>query len=127
MGEFRFGIVASDYEQSLAFYRDGLGLETVRSWGEVSKGRGTLFRAADGTIEVLSSESLPAAKPQGVWMYFEVEDVDACFQRAVANGLPVLLKPVNTSWGHRRFHVRDPYGIEVGLFSAFGEPRRSQV
>ena len=117
MAEFRFGIVASNYEQSLTFYRDGLGLETIRSWDEGPKGRGTLFKAADGTIEVFSTEALPSATPRGIWMYFEVADVDVCFERAVANGLHILLKPVNTSWGHRRFKVRDPDGVEVGIFS----------
>ena len=125
MAEFRFGVVAGDYERSLAFYRDGLGLEIIRSWDEGSSGSGTLFRAADGTIEVLSDKSLRSADPRGVWVYIEVEDVDASFERAVAKGLPILMKPVNTPWGHRRFKVRDPDGIEVGLFSPLGVDRES--
>ena len=117
MSEFRFGVVASDYERSLAFYRDGLGLEIIRSWDEGPGGRGTLFRAADGAIEVFASVSLPSANPQGVWVYLEVADVDACFEQAMSQGLPILLKPTNTSGGHRRFKTRDPDGVEIGLFT----------
>lgn len=118
MSEFRFGIIAKDYERSLSFYRDSLGLKMIRSWDRGENDKGTLFEFGNGIIEIFpASESHPSAKPVGVWLYIEVPDVDEYFKRITEKQIPVLLAPKNEPWGHRRCKIKDPDGIEIGLFN----------
>jgi glyoxalase/bleomycin resistance protein/dioxygenase superfamily protein len=46
----------------------------------------------------------------------EVEQVEACYQRAVDKGLPIRQALTHQPWGHRRFCVRDPNGLTVYFF-----------
>jgi predicted enzyme related to lactoylglutathione lyase len=118
MSEFRLGIIAKDYERSISFYRDGLGLKITSSWDRGANDKGTLLEFGNGIIEIFPcSESLPPAKPVGVWLYIEVPNVDEYFKRISEKEIPVLLAPKDEPWGHRRCKIKDPDGIEIGLFS----------
>lgn len=117
MSQFRFGIITKHYQRSLSFYSDDLGLQVINSWDRSETDKGTLFAFGNGVIEIIpSNKELPAADPIGVWLYIQVEDVDAWYQRAVEKNIPVLLKPVHEPWGHRRCKIKDPDGIQIGLF-----------
>src|SRR5712692_1878792 len=123
-GQFRCAFHAKDYESTVAFYRDGLGLPVVETWDRGRDDRGTLFRAASGIVEVMA---LPHQKeegsawdyrePQGVMMVIEVENVDELHGRALARGLPVKERLKNQAWGHRSFIVSDPNGLAIYFFS----------
>ena len=47
----------------------------------------------------------------------EVDDLDACHARAVAEGAPITHGPVTEDWGVRRFLLRDPAGNLVNILS----------
>jgi catechol 2,3-dioxygenase-like lactoylglutathione lyase family enzyme len=117
-GEFRFIFRAKEYEPSVAFYRDGLELMIAQSWDRGPDQRGTIFQAASGLIEILA---LPADReyvpPQGLEIAYEVDDVDAWYQRVHRKGLPIQGDLTNKPWGHRSFSVIDPDGVKVILFS----------
>ena len=55
-GQFRFSYFTPDYETTVAFYREGLGLPVIEFWDRNPEDRGTLFGAASGLIEVLTRE-----------------------------------------------------------------------
>ena len=114
--EFRFYFFTSRYEETVAFYRDTLGLDVYRSWGRGKDARGTVFRSPNGSglIEVEAGDATPSIHGG---FYIEVEDVDAWYRRVQAAGCPVL-KPLGlTDYGHRNFRVADPSGVEVTLFA----------
>ena len=123
-GQFRCAFFAPDYESTVAFYRDGLGLSLIESWDKGRDDRGTLFRAASGIIEVMA---LPQDKdegsvwdyrePQGMWIVIEVKDVDVLYRRVLARGLPIKEELKNQNWGHRSFIVSDPNGMGLYIFS----------
>jgi catechol 2,3-dioxygenase-like lactoylglutathione lyase family enzyme len=125
--EFRCCFYAADYEGTLAFYRDGLGLGVLGSWDRAPDDRGTLFAAASGVIEVLAlprqrplagvSDTRP---PQGVGLVIEVDDVAAWYRRAVEQGLPISEELVDQKWGHRSFQLTDPAGVGLYVFSKLG-------
>jgi len=46
---------------------------------------------------------------------FEVDDVDAEYQRAVAQGLPMLLALRDEDFGQRHFIVQDPNGVMIDV------------
>jgi len=124
MPDFRCAFFARDYEASLAFYGDGLGLETVDSWARGPDDRGTLFTAASGIIEVLALPHEPEAggvwdrrEPAGVTLVIEVSEVDRLFERVVEKGLTVKEPLTEQPWGHRSFVLEDPDGVSLYCFS----------
>jgi catechol 2,3-dioxygenase-like lactoylglutathione lyase family enzyme len=46
---------------------------------------------------------------------FHVEDVDALYARAVANGLSPRAEPRDASWGERMFPMYDPNGHDLSF------------
>jgi catechol 2,3-dioxygenase-like lactoylglutathione lyase family enzyme len=95
-GQFRFSYFTPDYDATVAFYRDGLGLPVVESWNRNPDDRGTLFGAASGLVEVLkrpeSGDSLhlwDERSPQGSFMVIEVEDVELKYRQVSEKGPPV--------------------------------------
>ena len=117
-GVFRFMFVAKDYDASVAFYRDGLGLPVDHDWNFGPEDRGTVFQAGLGSVEVLGGlPGLAYAAPQGPWMSIQVADPDAFYQLALERGLKVVLEPTTFPWGQRMLKVQDPDGIVIWLFS----------
>jgi catechol 2,3-dioxygenase-like lactoylglutathione lyase family enzyme len=122
--QFRFAYFTPKYEETLAFYRDGLELPTIGAWDRNPDDRGTLFGAASGVIEVLalpdsghSDHLWDARPPQGVFMVIEVDQVESLYQHAVERGLPIQEALKEQPWGHRSFCVRDPNGLTIDFFS----------
>jgi catechol 2,3-dioxygenase-like lactoylglutathione lyase family enzyme len=63
-------------------------------------------------------DSVPApwrARPQGVLVTVELDDVDACHARARALGLAIVHPLVSEVWGQRHFMVADPDGLLVDV------------
>ncbi|HVR87719.1 MAG TPA: VOC family protein [Planctomycetota bacterium] len=123
MGQFRFCYFTPKYEETVAFYREGLGLPLVDSWDRPPEDRGSLFQAAAGIIEVLLRPTGPSSPlwddrpPQGASMVIEVADVDEIHRRSIEKRLPVTQGLTNQSWDHRSFCLREPNGLSLYLFS----------
>jgi catechol 2,3-dioxygenase-like lactoylglutathione lyase family enzyme len=123
-GQFRFTYFTSDYETTVAFYRDGLAFPIVESWDRGREDRGTLFAAASGMVEVLMRPTADDAEhlfdprpPQGAFMVIEVDDVEEAYRNVVRNGVPVQKALSRQSWGHHSFCVKDPNGLSLYFFS----------
>ena len=62
--------------------------------------------------------TIPASargKVSGLLINFEVENVDAEYQRAQASGLPILLTLRDEAFGQRHFVTRDPNGVLIDI------------
>ena len=93
-----------DYERSVAFYRDVVGLHIYREW--VS---GTVFFLGGGLLELSRSGGPVTEDKLSLWL--QVRDVDAEFARLAAAGVTVVEAPVLEPWGLREARVRDPDGL----------------
>lgn len=65
-------------------------------------------------------ETVPVAyrKPvQGLLLNFEVDDVDAEFDRLTAAGLPVLQEVRSEDFGQRHFITHDPAGVMIDVIT----------
>jgi catechol 2,3-dioxygenase-like lactoylglutathione lyase family enzyme len=127
-GQFRFSYFTPDYDATVAFYHDGLGLPIVESWDRDPEDRGTLFGAASGLVEVLkrpesgdSSHLWDERLPQGAFVVIEVEDVELMYGRVIEKGLPIQQELTTQAWGHRSFCVREPNGLTLYFFSQVQE------
>lgn len=124
-------ITVSDVDESVAFYRDALGLE-VRN--DVANGgfrwvtlgspdqpeleivisephAGRSQADGDAMQELLVKGSLPM-------LVFRTDDLDGTFERIRASGAEVLQEPIDQPWGPRDSAFRDPSGNTVRISQA---------
>ncbi|MEV0245919.1 VOC family protein [Nocardia sp. NPDC050712] len=121
-------ITVTDVDESLAFYRDILGLELVSDLGSGDKRWVNLTSPAQPGLEyVLSTpyagrspedgDALRALLVKGIlpMLVFTTDDLDSTFERVRAAGADVLQEPVERPWGPRDSAVRDPSGTTVRI------------
>ena len=117
-------LTVPDFDEALAFYRDGLGLEQIADWsGE--DGRVILLEAGHATLELFderqaeSVDRIEAGRRVSghVRLAIEVDDLDRTQQRLVGAGAEVEAAPVVPPWGGRNARLRAPDGIQLTLFS----------
>ncbi|GIH22574.1 lyase [Acrocarpospora phusangensis] len=124
-------ITVNDVDESLAFYRDALGLEARN---DVSSGGFrwvTLGSPAQPDLEIVLSEphagrseadgdALQELLTKGVLsnIVFSTDDVDATFEQVRASGAEVLQEPIDQPWGPRDCAFRDPSGNMVRIQGA---------
>jgi lactoylglutathione lyase len=122
--ELRVALTAEDYDRTLAFYRDVLGLPLVETWEEAG-GRGAVLDAGRATLEVLSAshadlvDRIEVGEPVGarVRLALEVDDSAETAEKLVAAGAELVGGPVVTPWAHRNVRLRDPDGMQLTLFT----------
>lgn len=51
----------------------------------------------------------------GLLLNFEVEDVDAEYEKMKENGLPILLPIRDEDWGQRHYITQDPNGVLIDM------------
>lgn len=94
-GFHHIALRASDYESSLAFYRDGLGFPVAHSWGE-GDGRIALLDLGDHNyLELFASAPGTEAAPNGRFFHLALrsKDVDADISHVRGLGCPITIEP----------------------------------
>ncbi len=119
MGQFRFLFTARDYDATVDFYTDTLGLAVVHQWDD--HGRGTIV-AASGTGQIEIFEGGDVVEPvAGAALAWEVDDVDSIHAALRQKGVEVLGEPQDQPWGHRNFSFRAPENLHITLFTVVGD------
>lgn len=119
-------ITVNDLDESLAFYRDVLGLEVRNDVGSDGQRWVTLGSAAQPDLELVLSvlhagrskndgDALQQLLVKGVLpnIVFRTDDLDATFEKVRAAGAEVLQEPIAQPWGPRDCAFRDPSGNMV--------------
>lgn len=115
--------VSKDYDQSVQFYRDTLGLKLsdriVQEMAPGIKADATFFHAKSGRHHSLATGQFPSPKTLNHFMleYQDMNDVGAAYDRANAAGVPIIL-----DLGHHpndemfSFYMVTPsgFGLELG-------------
>jgi lactoylglutathione lyase len=99
-------------EQSIAFYRDVVGIPfkfSSETFAEFAT-ENTKFALMDSAAlpDLIGRERMPAAGASEVC--FVVDDVDAEATRLNETGVEILSGPTDRVWGHRTLHFLDPDG-----------------
>jgi catechol 2,3-dioxygenase-like lactoylglutathione lyase family enzyme len=97
-----------DFERSVVFYRDTLGLAVYREFDG-----GLVFFLGGGFLEVSGRSPGPASPNLQLWL--QVRDVDAVHDRLAALGVVVRQAPRNEPWGLRECWIADPDGVAIAL------------
>ncbi len=105
----RMLIRPADYERSLAFYRDGIGLAIWREYGA-----GTVFFAGQSLIELAEHgrpENDAGAFPGAIWL--QVRDIYSTESELSGRGVAIAREARQEPWGLHEMHVVDPDGITL--------------
>lgn len=111
--QFRALIRPSDYDRSVAFYRETLGLDVYRSWDQ-PHGKGTVFRTGSGLIEIELGEGT-SGPPGFKGVVIQVDSADEAYRELVDRGAAAT-EPFLAPWGHRLFYVDAPDGVRLIFF-----------
>lgn len=115
-------VLVHDPDQSLAFYRDTLGLEVRNDVGKEDFRWITVGAASQPNVSIVLTNYLngsPAdhetvaaliAKGALSGAYFHSDDLDATFEKLRADGAEIVEEPTEQPWGVRDGAVRDPAG-----------------
>lgn len=132
--ELRVALTVEDFDRSAAFYREGLGLETVEKWSS-EDGRGLVFSAGRATLELLDKtqanlvDQIEAGhRVSGpVRLAFEVPDVEAASTLLRERGAEAEKEAIQTPWGHFNQRLRSPDGLQLTLFQPVEEKTGTEV
>ena len=94
----------ADYERTLKFYRDDIGLAIARDYGA-----GTVFYAGQSLIEVAGHGGPDAAGT--IWL--QVRDLYATQDELTARGVTIAREAREEPWGLHEMHVADPDGVKL--------------
>lgn len=105
-------ILVNDFEKSLSFYRDVLGLAVNSQDGKFAdfKLEGTslaIFQKSEATT-MFPKEHMGSAG--GVVLAFQVDDVNKACEELKAKGIDVFEGPKTTEWGQTVAYFKDPDG-----------------
>ncbi|CQD05916.1 glyoxalase [Mycobacterium lentiflavum] len=99
----------ADYQRSLTFYRDEIGLAIYRDYGA-----GTVFFAGQSLLELAGWSDGEGAKgpfPGALWL--QVRDIEAAQAELTGRGVPIAREARREPWGLKEMHVTDPDGITL--------------
>nr|WP_246461461.1 VOC family protein [Nocardia transvalensis] len=99
----------ANYERTLAFYRDGLGLAIAREYPG-----GTVFFAGQSLIEVAAHgrrEDAPGDFAGALWL--QVRSADDAAAELALRGIGIDRAPVREPWGLIEMWTRDPDGVPI--------------
>jgi catechol 2,3-dioxygenase-like lactoylglutathione lyase family enzyme len=96
-----------DYQRSLTFYRDRLGLAIAREYTG-----GTVFYAGQSLIELAGhGKPQPGSGPFPGALWLQVRDVYATQTELEASGVAIARAAQKEPWGLHELHVTDPDGV----------------
>lgn len=99
----------ADYERSLSFYRDQIGLAIAREYGA-----GTVFYAGQSLIE-LAGHGAPE-HPSGLFpgaLWLQVRDLVVTQAELKSRGVAITREALREPWGLHEMHVTDPDGVTL--------------
>ncbi len=108
----RFMLHPSDFERSVDFYKNVLGLHPMREFGR-GKGRGVVFFLGGGYLEITADAAPPPTAATELWL--QVRDARAVENELRVAGVPILEGTVEKPWGLIELRVADPDGLVLIL------------
>ncbi|CAH2904053.1 VOC family protein [Paraburkholderia strydomiana] len=113
-------VVTRHIDGLVEFYQRLSGIEAVRpadGFAEMRFEGATLAISSEHLIELFNVGAATAAANQSAILEFEVENVDAVFERMKASGTNIVMPTTLMPWGNRSLLLRDPDGNLVNIFS----------
>ena len=93
-GSHHIAISTADFDTSVQFYTEGLGMQPVALWGE-GAGRAALLDIGDGSHVEIFADGTADAQSNEKFVHFAIRttDPDAAFEAALAAGAAEKMPP----------------------------------
>ena len=119
----RVALTVKDYERSIKFYCNGLGIEPAAIWNN-DGGRALMLNMGSATLEIFDEtqaqviDQLEVEQRISGQIRFalQVPDLKAATERLLAHGATLVHTPVLTPWGDHNVRLQDPDGLQITLF-----------
>jgi len=105
-------LLVNDFDKSLAFYKDVLGLEVNTTEGKFAD-----FKLEGTSLEIFEKEAAISMFPKehmgqggGVILAFQVEDVQKTCDELKSKSVEIFEEPKTTPWGQTVAYFKDPDG-----------------
>ena len=121
--ELRVALTTSDYERSMKFYCDGLGIEPSALWSN-GGGQALILDMGKATLEIFDEiqaetiDQIEAGQRISGQVRFalQVPDLKAAMERLIDHGATLVHPPIITPWGDYNVRLQDPDGMQITLF-----------
>ena len=121
--ELRVALTVSEFERSVNFYSEGLGIDPAAIWNN-DGGRALMLNMGSATLEIFDEtqaqviDQLEAEQRISGRIRFalQVPDLKAATERLLAHGAILVHAPVMTPWGDYNVRLQDPDGMQITLF-----------
>lgn len=70
--------------------------------------------------DTFNKDSLAGDKGKGMYIYLQVPNADAAYDKLVKVGIQPATKPRDWDWGNREFIVKDPDGYKICFWQKLG-------
>lgn len=113
-------IQTDDVEGTSAFYQQHFGFLSLFETDWYVHLQSEVDSSVNLAILAHDHETIPPegrGLTSGLILNFEVEDVDAEYERAVSGGLPVVKSLRDEPFGQRHFITRDPNGLLIDVIT----------
>jgi len=123
--ELRIALTVKEFERSVKFYCEGLGIEPAALWNN-GNGHALMLEMGKATLEIFDEaqaetiDQLEAEKRVSGQIRFalQVPDLEIAKERLLAHGATLVHLPIMTPWGDYNVRLQDPDGIQITLFQA---------
>lgn len=131
--ELRVALTTSDYERSVKFYCDGLGIEPAQIWNN-DQGQALILNMGKATLEIFDEtqaetiDQIEAGQRISGQIRFalQVPDLKAAMERLLAHGARLVHPPIITPWGDYNVRLEDPDGMQITLFQTPDDNKQDQ-
>jgi len=106
-------VPVSDIEASIVFY-EKLGLKLI----VVDLFRYARFECPEGDATFSLHQVQEAQKESGIWLYFEVQNLDDYVQELLNKGIKFEELPNDKSWLWRESRLKDPDNNQIIIYFA---------
>ena len=121
--ELRVALTAGDFERSVKFYCDGLGLEPADIWNN-GQGQALILDMGKATLEIFDetqAQTIDQIETEQrvsgqIRFALQVPDLKMAMERLLAHGAILVHPTVKTPWGDFNVRLQDPDGMQITLF-----------
>jgi predicted enzyme related to lactoylglutathione lyase len=122
--QLRLIVEAEDYDESVRFYRDVLGLTEQAAFEGEGEARVAILEAGRATLEIANPpqkrmiDDIEVGRQVAprIRVAFEVADAAASTTELVAGGAELIAAPTETPWRSLNSRLDAPAGLQITLF-----------
>jgi uncharacterized glyoxalase superfamily protein PhnB len=132
--ELRVALTAADFERSIKFYCDGLGIEPAAVWNN-GLGHALVLEMGNATLEIFDeaqAETIDQIEAEQrisgqIRFALQVADVKMAMERLLDHGATLVHPPIITPWGDYNVRLQDPDGMQITLFQIPQQREQNQA